>query len=268
MREARHTDVFAADELAAARRDGRALVLRGPSAPLFDEQRFTALLTPRASEHLDRIRDGIAKPLDEAPATLGDLTEQRVSLRVRRVHILDEALLSLALAAHRAFDEEVNINAYWSPPGSDMGLAPHSDGYDIVVLQAAGTKDWTLVHADGSLESLCIHAGDTLFLPRGLRHRATNPHPMASLHLAVGIYTKTTRSVVEWMATELASGAMRDLEPSSTVGAIAEIRARAEALLASEEAAKRFAAYRQATEYERMLMTPREHACSDARRYR
>lgn len=273
MRETRRVDaieaVFSMSELAMARRDREALVIVGERPELFDEPRLAAIITPRATDHLDRIRDGIAEPLEDVPSdALRHLAEAKASLRVRRVHILDEALLELAFAAHRAFDEEVNINAYWSPPRIDMGLAPHADGYDIVVLQVAGAKDWTLWREDDSAESFRLEAGDALFLPRGLRHRATNPHPTASLHLAVGIYAKTTQSLVEWVATELASQATRELDAATTGEAIADLRARVEALLSSDSAAASFAAYREAAEYERMLMTPREHSCSDARRYR
>lgn len=229
-----------------------------------DAKRFEHIVGSCDAGHIDIIRGGVSESIAgvaDGLSLLTRLTEERASLRVRRIHILDDEVKELAFAAHRRFGEEININAYWSPPRVEMGLAPHRDPYDIVVVQLAGEKRWNLF--EDPPRQMMVQAGDRFHLPRGLRHQAEVPGDAPSLHLAVGLYAKTTRSLVEWIAAAM-SKEVSELSDTS----ISELRTRIDAFLADPEARERFAAHRRAVEYERMLMTPEEHARSDARLYR
>ncbi len=226
------------------------------------------MLQEAGATHLDVIRGGVSERFGAAidgAQTLQRVHDERTSLRVRRIHVLDERIRKLAFEAHHELDEEINVNAYWSPPGVKMGLAPHADGYDIVVVQVAGAKRWTLHSPQQS--TFTLQHGEAFFLPRGLRHQADNPYDGASLHLAFGIYAKTHRSIVEWLAEQLSAEA-GDVSEETMPVALAKLRRESDGILAAPDAAERFAAYRRGVEYERMLMTPDEHARSDARRFR
>lgn len=229
-----------------------------------DDARLAHIIETAGAGHLDVIRGGVSEAIAGAAdglSLLRRLAAERASLRVRRIHVLDERVKELAFRAHRFFSEEIGVNAYWSPAGCEMGLAPHSDPYDIVVLQVAGEKRWTLLSE--APREISLGAGDHFSLPRGLRHRAEVVGKLASLHLAVGIHAKTKKSLVEWLAAELA----RD-GGELTADALKELHAEVNALLLDPRAKHRFLEHRRAVEYERMLMTPEEHARSDARGYR
>jgi hypothetical protein len=260
-------DRFAA-RFAEARTGGESVVLDVDIEPIGRERFVDMLGRCQGEPHLDVIRGGVSER-QVAPADAGDLIENLVrehaSLRVRRIHCVDERLRDLAFAVHRALREEVNVNAYWSAPRAAMGLAPHADGHDIAVVQVAGKKRWTLFEREP--RELTLEVGQALFVPRGLRHLAQNPHDEPTLHLAVGVYAKTTRSVVEWLASELSSD-VELLDEEGMDAALISLRERVTCLLADPAARDRFAAYREGVEHERMLMSPTEHARSDARRYR
>jgi mannose-6-phosphate isomerase-like protein (cupin superfamily) len=96
--------------------------------------------------------------------------------------------------AERLSDEishPLQANAYLTPPGA-TGLAPHSDGHDVIVLQLQGSKHWAV---DG-VGDLDLRPGDTLYVPAGHEHAATS-NDRTSLHLTLGIVRVTYRSVLE-----------------------------------------------------------------------
>jgi hypothetical protein len=106
----------------------------------------------------------------------------------------------------------VQVNAYLTPPNA-QGLKPHYDTHDVFVLQAAGSKHWSLYDVPTPLplrgqpfesnsmspgqpsEEFDLHPGDLLYVPRGLVHSAVSDES-ASLHLTVGINTITWASAV------------------------------------------------------------------------
>jgi len=98
-------------------------------------------------------------------------------------------------------------NAYYTPKGS-QGFAVHHDTHDVFVLQVSGEKHWRIYdplfdlplkhqryskalgeHGPPILE-LTLHAGDTLYLPRGWLHDALTSET-DSLHVTVGINLHT-----------------------------------------------------------------------------
>jgi bifunctional lysine-specific demethylase and histidyl-hydroxylase NO66 len=114
----------------------------------------------------------------------------------------------------------IQTNAYLTPPG-ERGLAAHYDTHDVIVLQVAGRKQWTVHHptrplplpsqpwstSDQALGQVALDRtlvpGDALYLPRGFPHRA-DAVAEPSLHLTIGITSPT------WM--DLVRDALRGLE--------------------------------------------------------
>lgn len=99
----------------------------------------------------------------------------------------------------------VVANTYLSPKNS-KGLQPHFDTHDVFVLQVEGSKHWQIYDAFqpvpllGSfqpvipeeklgkpLHSVCLEAGDLLYMPRGFIHHAATSES-SSLHLTIGVY--------------------------------------------------------------------------------
>ncbi len=99
----------------------------------------------------------------------------------------------------------VVANTYLSPKNS-KGLLPHFDTHDVFVLQVEGSKHWQIYGAfqpvpllnsfqpvipeeklGKPLHSVCLEAGDLLYMPRGFVHQAATAES-SSLHLTIGVY--------------------------------------------------------------------------------
>jgi hypothetical protein len=112
-----------------------------------------------------------------------------------------------------ALDRPVQVNAYYTPRGS-QGFAVHHDTHDVLVLQVAGDKRWLIyepllelplkhqryspalgAHGEPT-DDLVLHAGDTLYLPRGWLHQAETS-TTDSLHLTIGIIAHTWADAVK-----------------------------------------------------------------------
>jgi hypothetical protein len=100
-----------------------------------------------------------------------------------------------------ALGHPTQVNAYVTPPGS-RGLAVHSDGHDVFVLQAFGRKAWE-VHEPGRppddpgppVLSVELEPGDTLYLPKDTPHSARTQDE-GSGHITVGIPAWTWADLV------------------------------------------------------------------------
>src|SRR5262245_20031750 len=97
----------------------------------------------------------------------------------------------------------VQANSYYTPRRS-QGFAVHHDTHDVFVLQVAGEKHWrvydpllelplkaqrwssSLGEPGPTVLELTLHAGDTLYLPRGWLHDALTSDT-DSLHITVGV---------------------------------------------------------------------------------
>ncbi|HWC68263.1 MAG TPA: cupin domain-containing protein [Acidimicrobiales bacterium] len=108
--------------------------------------------------------------------------------------------------------QPVQANAYLTPAG-ERGLGAHYDTHDVVVLQVAGRKQWTVYTpsrelplpsqpwsaSDQQLGPVILDRtlvpGDALYLPRGFPHRA-DAVDEPSLHLTIGITSPTWIDVV------------------------------------------------------------------------
>jgi bifunctional lysine-specific demethylase and histidyl-hydroxylase NO66 len=98
-------------------------------------------------------------------------------------------------------------NAYYTP-ASAQGFAVHHDTHEVFCLQVAGEKRWLVYEPVWELPlkrqayskelgapgepvlDLTLHAGDTLYLPRGWLHEAATSET-DSLHITVGINVRT-----------------------------------------------------------------------------
>ncbi|MFN8167666.1 MAG: cupin domain-containing protein [Candidatus Nanopelagicales bacterium] len=117
----------------------------------------------------------------------------------------------------------VQANAYLTPPAA-QGFSAHYDTHDVVVVQLAGTKHWTVhppaVPVETGLAEWTQHRdavaaaaqgepaydgplapGDVLYLPRGWIHAARANDTM-SLHLTLGIHPFTGRHVLDAAVAE------------------------------------------------------------------
>ena len=120
----------------------------------------------------------------------------------------------------RELGHPAQANAYYTPQ-SAQGFKVHHDTHDVFCMQVEGEKRW-LVYApvlelplkhqkytDAMGEpgepilDVTMHAGDTLYLPRGWLHQAMTSHA-PSLHLTVGINVATWRDAVRAALDEAA----------------------------------------------------------------
>jgi Cupin superfamily protein len=96
-----------------------------------------------------------------------------------------------------------------SPPQAD-GFALHQDAEDVVIVQMAGSKSWTvfpsLARRQSSMlkESECgtpvfrslLRAGDMLLLPKGSPHKTASDGSAGSIHMTLGLYPVTLRALL------------------------------------------------------------------------
>jgi uncharacterized RmlC-like cupin family protein len=77
------------------------------------------------------------------------------------------------------------VNLYATPPGA-QGFTRHADDHDVLVLQRAGAKEWTVVLPSGEERRIVLRAGDTLYIPTGFPHEAAS-RDVGSIHMTVGV---------------------------------------------------------------------------------
>jgi lysine-specific demethylase/histidyl-hydroxylase NO66 len=115
----------------------------------------------------------------------------------------------------------VQTNIYLTPSGH-QGFAPHYDNHDVFVMQISGAKAWRLYgvpveipyrgenfertqHQAGEVtRTFDLNPGDCVYLPRGLMHDAENVGDEPSLHITVGLITKTWADLMLESISELA----------------------------------------------------------------
>lgn len=137
--------------------------------------------------------------------------------------VFGDSITSLADSLENATGSEININSYIKEPNRSA-LAPHSDDYDVFVMQISGVNQWTICGRADAVgnsarrvvarrsgfdagpanttglvcQSTLTEAGDVMFLPRGVLHSAVAIGDNRSVHLTVGILATraTWRDVV------------------------------------------------------------------------
>jgi lysine-specific demethylase/histidyl-hydroxylase NO66 len=125
------------------------------------------------------------------------------------------------------FSCHVQTNVYLTPRAredgrANQGFPPHYDNHDVFVMQVSGAKAWRLYdvpveipyrgepfdvarHKPGPVTAeFTLRPGDCAYIPRGLMHDAENVGEEPSLHITVGLITKTWADLMLESISELA----------------------------------------------------------------
>lgn len=122
---------------------------------------------------------------------------------IDHVHKRLEKVAACCRNLEREMGAPVHCNLYLTPSGG-TGFATHYDTHDVLLLQLAGSKQWTIfdspvrlplsgqhfdpkLHAVGPITmSVVLNAGDLLYIPRGFLHSAQS-RDETSLHATLGV---------------------------------------------------------------------------------
>lgn len=124
-------------------------------------------------------------------------------------------------AVEEIFSCHVQTNIYLTPSGN-QGFPIHYDNHDVFVMQVSGAKAWRLYgvpvetpfrgerfelgqHEPGPVtQEFTLNPGDCVYVPRGMMHDAENVGDEPSLHITVGMITKTWADLLLESISELA----------------------------------------------------------------
>jgi len=124
-------------------------------------------------------------------------------------------------AVEEIFSCHVQTNIYLTPSGN-QGFPIHYDNHDVFVMQVSGAKAWRLYgapvetpfrgerfelgqHEPGPVsQTFTLSPGDCVYVPRGMMHDAENVGDEPSLHITVGMITKTWADLLLESISELA----------------------------------------------------------------
>ena len=140
-------------------------------------------------------------------------------------------------ALEELFSCHMQTNIYLTPSGN-QGFPIHYDNHDVFVMQVSGAKAWRLYdvavetpfrgegfelgqYEPGPLsQEFTLKPGDCAYLPRGMMHDAENVGEEPSLHITVGLITKTWADLMLESISELAltSPEMRRSLPAGFAG--------------------------------------------------
>ncbi len=140
---------------------------------------------------------------------------------LQQAHQYEPALARFCRALEGVFSAHVQTNIYLTPPNA-QGFRTHYDNHDVFVLQVEGEKEWRLYdkpvdtpyrgerfesgkHPVGELrQQFKLSAGDCAYVPRGLMHDAVTAGDAASLHITVGLITRTWADLMLEAVSEVA----------------------------------------------------------------
>lgn len=139
-------------------------------------------------------------------------------LVLRDVHAAVPALGALHAAFGHTFRCPVTTGLYVNRPGAP-GFEMHHDAHHVFAVQLAGEKTWTLAPASvpwpsrrfehdpgpptAELPPVRIAAGEVLYLPPGVRHRAASTGEV-SVHVTFGVHAPRAHDVLEALLEEAA----------------------------------------------------------------
>ncbi|MGC1198242.1 MAG: cupin domain-containing protein [Geitlerinemataceae cyanobacterium] len=126
----------------------------------------------------------------------------------------------LAEEIGRYFNEPTQVNLYLSQ--SDVnGFDMHYDTHDVLIFQLYGSKHWDIYHptvekpvfimkehgkdkpTTAPYADLTLTPGDLLYIPRGHWHLPISSGNEPSLHLTLGVRSRTGLDFLEWLKGEL-----------------------------------------------------------------
>jgi len=141
------------------------------------------------------------------------LYQDKATIIAPHLHSYHKPLGDFVRALEPVFSASLQTNCYLTPPGA-TGFRTHYDNHDVFILQVSGSKSWRLydepvgkpfrgegfepgVHDVGEpTEEFVLHAGDCVYIPRGMMHDAQAHEDAASLHITLGLVSKTWADVV------------------------------------------------------------------------
>jgi cupin superfamily protein len=133
--------------------------------------------------------------------------EAGATLVLQGLHLTWPPLAEFCRLLERELGHPAQANAYFTPRAA-QGLPVHHDTHDVFSLQVAGEKRWLvyppvlelplkdqnytaqLGEPGEPAHEVTLHAGDTLYLPRGWLHEAATSDT-DSLHITVGVNVYT-----------------------------------------------------------------------------
>jgi len=140
---------------------------------------------------------------------------------LNQAHQFDPALSRLCRGLEYVFSSHVQTNIYLTPPNA-QGFRTHYDNHDVLVIQVEGEKAWRLYdmpiatpfrgegfevgkYEPGELrQEFVLKPGDCAYVPRGLMHDAQTSGDAPSLHITVGLITRTWADVMLEAVSEAA----------------------------------------------------------------
>jgi hypothetical protein len=138
--------------------------------------------------------DGIPRPVDKSTMTwqaFQELIQQGCSAVIPVVQ--EKGFQALRASLEACFRKSVVMTIYHSGPNASA-LLPHTDSYDVFVLQLEGCKDWEIVqgYAETRREtSLTLQPGDVLYIPYNVIHSArASAGYESTTHLTIGLLNK------------------------------------------------------------------------------
>lgn len=141
------------------------------------------------------------------------LYQDKATIIAPHLHAHHKPLGDFVRSLEPVFSASVQTNIYLTPPGA-KGFRTHYDSHDVFVMQVSGRKQWRIydepvgkpfrgegfepgVHDVGDPEEeFVLNAGDTVYIPRGMMHDAESFEDEASLHITLGLVTKTWADLV------------------------------------------------------------------------
>lgn len=153
----------------------------------------------KASDYIDP--SGFADP-----RRVFELFEGGATIILPQLHRLLPKLGRFCAALETVFTQSFQTNVYMTPPTA-RGFKVHHDTHDVFIVQAAGSKDWTIYEPAVELplrgqpnepgeafgdpqRGFRMESGDTAYIPRGLPHDARSTSEI-SLHITVGVLSNT-----------------------------------------------------------------------------
>ncbi len=152
---------------------------------------------------------------------VADFHRGGATIILQQAHQLEPSLGRFCRGLEYVFSCHVQTNLYLTPPRA-QGFPTHYDNHCVFVLQMEGEKAWRLynkpvdtpyrgeefqrgVHQTGPIEQeFVLKAGDCVYIPRGMMHDAVTSGDDASLHVTVGLITRTWADLMLEVVSEAA----------------------------------------------------------------
>jgi ribosomal protein L16 Arg81 hydroxylase len=152
---------------------------------------------------------------------VADFHSGGATIILQQAHQLEPSLGRLCRGLEYVFSAHVQTNLYLTPPNA-QGFRTHYDNHCVFVVQVAGEKAWRLYekpvdtpfrgeefqagkYESGELkQEFVLKAGDCAYVPRGLMHDAQTSGSEPSLHITIGLITRTWADVMLEAVSEVA----------------------------------------------------------------